>query len=120
MPTLLDNELEKHSGPEPRVKTSDVQAVLRRVIRPGDDDKMGVAVAALAEKAKVSTRTVYRVLNPKEAKPTLSLDLADRLCLACGVHIAFACNLVWPDGTETSYVGYEWDEETQSVVAHDV
>lgn len=117
MPTLLDNELEVHEGPEPRVKTSDVQAVLRRVIRPGDDDAMGIAVAAIAEKAKVSTRTVYRVLNPKEAKPTVSLDLADRLCLAAGVHIAFACGLVWPDGTETSYVGYEWDGE--KVVAHD-
>lgn len=78
---------------------------------------MGIAVAAIAEKAKVSTRTVYRVLNPKEAKPTVSLDLADRLCLAAGVHIAFACGLVWPDGTETSYVGYEWDGE--KVVAHD-
>jgi DNA-binding phage protein len=106
--TLLDNILETHDGPEPRVRTSDVQAVLRRVIRPGDDDA-GVAVASIAEKAKVSTRTVYRVLNPAEAKPTISLDLADRLCLAAGVHIAFACNLVWPDGTVTPYTGYEWN-----------
>ena len=89
MPTLLDNELEVHEGPEPRVMTADVQAVLRRVIRPGDDG--GAAVSSIADRARVSTRTVYRVLNPDESKETISLDLADRLCLACGVHIAFAC-----------------------------
>lgn len=110
MPTLLDDILERHEGPEPRAVTADVQVVLRRVIRPGDDDA-GVAVAQIAEKASVSTRTVYRVLNPAEAKPTLSLDLADRLCLAAGVHIAFACRLQWPDGTITPYVGYRWDGE---------
>jgi len=110
LPTLLDNITETHDGPEPRVLTEDVQTVLRYVIRPGDDDN-GEAVASIAEKAKVSTRTVYRVLNPQEAKPTLSLDLADRLCLACGVHIAFACNLVWPDGTVTPYTGFAWDGE---------
>lgn len=110
MPTLLDNITEPHEGPEPRILTEDVQAVLRQVIRPGDDNS-GEAVASIAEKATVSTRTVYRVLNPEEAKPTLSLDLADRLCLACGVHIAFACKLVWPDGSITPYVGYAWDGE---------
>lgn len=103
MATLLDNVLERHDGPEPRVLTEDVQAVLRRVIRPGDDDA-GVAVASIAEKARVSTRTVYRVLNPAEAKPTLSLDLADRLCLAAGVHLRFCCRLVWPDESVTEYV----------------
>lgn len=102
MPTLLDNITEKHDGPEPRVLTSDVQEVLRRVIRPGDDDA-GVAVAAIAEKARVSTRTVYRVLNPDEAKETLSLDLADRLCLAADSHIRF-CHLVHSDGRVTDYV----------------
>lgn len=110
MPTLLDNITETHDGPEPRILTSDVQAVLRRVIRPGDDDA-GEAVASIAEKARVSTRTVYRVLNPAEAKHTLSLDLADRLCLAAGVHLALACNLVWPDGTITPYIGFRWDGE---------
>lgn len=104
MPTLLDNITETHSGPEPRVLTEDVQAVLRRVVRPGDDEGGGEAVAAIAERAKVSTRTVYRVLNPDESKPSISLDLADRLCIAAGVHIAFTCRLVWPDGRVTSYV----------------
>lgn len=108
MPTVLDDVLEAHEGPEPRVVTSDVQAVLRKVIRPGDDDA-GEAVASIAEKARVSTRTVYRVLNPSEAKPTISLDLADRLCLAAGVHIASSCRLEWPDGSQTSYIGFEWD-----------
>lgn len=107
MPTLLDNITETHEGPEPRVRTSDVQAVLRRVIRPGEDD--GAAVATIAEKADVSTRTVYRVLNPDENKPTISLGLADALCVAAGVHIAFTCNLVWPDGTVTPYAGFMWD-----------
>lgn len=108
MATLLDNITETHDGPEPRVLTEDVQAVLRFRIRPGDDDA-GVAVTYIAEKARVSTRTVYRVLNPDEAKTTISLDLADRLCLAAGTHIAFACRLVWPDGTITPYTGFRWD-----------
>lgn len=108
MATLLDNITETHEGSEPRVLTADVQAVLRNVIRPGDDDA-GEAVTSVAEKARVSTRTVYRVLNPAEAKPTISLDLADRLCLAAGAHLAFTCQLVWPDGTVTPYTGYEWD-----------
>ncbi len=101
MPTLLDGILETHDGPEPRVITSDVQAILTDVIRPGTDD--GAAVQLIAERAKVSTRTVYRVLNPDENKETISLDLADRLCLACGVHMRFSCRLSWPDGTITEY-----------------
>lgn len=106
MPTLLDNILETHDGPEPRVLTEDVKAVLRRVVRPGDEDG-GEAVAMIAERARVSTRTVYRVLNPDENKQTISLDLADRLCIAAGVHIAFSCRLQWPDGTVTSYAHYD-------------
>lgn len=104
MPTLLDNVLESHDGPEPRVRTTDVQAVLRRVIRPGDDDS-GEAVASIAEKARVSTRTVYRILNPAEAKPTVSLDLGDRLCRACGVHPRGVLNLIWEDGGVTPWAG---------------
>lgn len=102
MPTLLDNITEKHEGPEPRVLTSDVQEVLRRVIRPDDVDA-GVAVAAIAVAADVSTRTVYRVLNPDEAKETVSLSLADRLCLAAGIHPAHAVRVMWPDGRIAPY-----------------
>lgn len=102
MATLLDDVLETHDGPEPRVLTADVQKVLTSVIRPGHDN--GAAVASIANRARVSTRTVYRVLNPGESKETISLDLADRLCLACGVHLAFSCRLVWPGGRITPYV----------------
>lgn len=98
MPTLLDNILETHDGAEPRAITADVQAVLRRIIRPGDDEG-GEAVAQIAARAGVSTRTVYRVLNPSESKPTISLDLADRLCVAAGVHLSQTVGLVGLHGT---------------------
>ena len=101
-PTLLDGIEERHDGPEPRVLTADVQAILRRVVRPGDDDA-GESVALIAEKAGVSTRTVYRCLTPDPDKPTIGLDLADRLCLAADSHLTY-CRLVWPDGTITAYV----------------
>lgn len=101
MPTLLDGVLERHEGPEPRVLTSDVQALLQKVIRPGTDED-GESVALIAEKAKVSTRTVYRVLNPDEDKPTISLGLADSLCIAADSHVS-KCTLVWPDGSTTQY-----------------
>lgn len=103
MPTVLDAVMETHDGPEPRILTEDVQRVLRMVIRPGEDD--GAAVALIAERARVSTRTVYRVLNPDESKETISLGLGDRLCLACGVHPAMAnVRLKWSDDTVTPYV----------------
>lgn len=99
MATLLDDELERHDGPEPRVVTEDVQTILRRVIRPGDDDS-GESVALIAEKSGVSTRTVYRVLQ--KSTETISLDLRDRLCLAADSHLAM-CRLRWPNGKETGY-----------------
>ncbi len=100
MATLLDNELEKHDGPEPRVITRDIQTILRRVIRPGEDEG-GESVALIAEKAKISTRTVYRVLQG--TTETISLDLADRLCLAAESHLMM-CRLRWPDGSLTPYL----------------
>jgi len=103
VPTLLDDVLETHDGPEPRVLTEDVQAVLRAKVRPSDEEGNGAAVALIAERANVSTRTVYRVLNPDEAKVTISLDLADRLCIAAGSHVA-TTRLVWPDGSVTPYL----------------
>lgn len=84
---------------EPKVLTEDVRAVLRRVIRPDDDDGGGVAM--IAERAETSTRTVYRVLSESHAD-AISLDLADRLCLAAGSHVAL-CRLKWPDGEITPY-----------------
>lgn len=84
---------------EPRVLTEDVQIVLRRIVRPDQEDE-GDSVATIAEKAGTSTRTVYRVLAG--TTKTLSLDLADRLCIAADTHLS-ECRLQWPDGTVTAY-----------------
>lgn len=100
MATLHSGIRELHDGPEPRVVAADVQAILRRIIRP-DSDEGGRSVALVAERARVSTRTVYRVLQGD--KDSIGLDLADRLCLAAGSHLA-ACRLQWPDGSITAYV----------------
>lgn len=105
MATLLDWVREAHDGPEPRVLTHDVQAILRHIIRPDDEDS-GRSVALIAERAGVSTRTVYRVLNPADREdgklPTISLDLADKLCLAADSHLRYV-RLVWPDDTISEY-----------------
>ena len=37
------------------------------------------------------------------SSPEISLDLADRLCVAAEAHVS-ACRLVWPDGRVTSYL----------------
>lgn len=84
---------------EPKVLTEDVRIILRRIIRPDDDD--GGSVQTIAERAETSTRTVYRVLSESHTE-AISLDLADRLCLAAGSHVAL-CRLKWPDGRVTSY-----------------
>ena len=99
MPSVFDGVLEVHDGPEPRVRTSDVQRVLRAFVGAGTDS--GKSVALLAERADVSTRTVYRALQAD--KPTMSLKTADALVLAAGSHPAYCCSLVWPDGRITPY-----------------
>lgn len=88
------------SGGEPRVLTADVAAILEPVVRPDDDDQ-GSSVSLIAEKADTSTRTVYRVLS--RHTETINLDLADRLCLAAGSHLA-ACRLRHSDGRIRPYV----------------
>jgi hypothetical protein len=80
--------------PEPRVMTADVQRVLRSVIQPDADDA-GESVVALASRAATSARTIYRILALNSE--TISLDLADRVCLAANGHL-MTCRLVWPDG----------------------
>lgn len=85
---------------EPRVVTSDVQAILRRVIRPDAEDE-GESVALIAEKANTSTRTVYRVLS--RTTDSISLDLADRLVLAAEAQL-FECRLELADGTIQKYL----------------
>jgi hypothetical protein len=87
--------LDSHTGPEPRVWVWDVRDILLSVIRPDEDD-VGISVAQVADRASVSTRTVYRVLTPEVGKDSISLDLADKLCRACGAHVK-VCRLVWPD-----------------------
>lgn len=84
---------------EPRILTEDVQRVLRRIIRPDSEDE-GDSVALIAERARTSTRTVYRVLS--QTTHTINLDLADRLCMAADSHL-YECHLVWPDGSVTEY-----------------
>jgi len=85
---------------EPKVLTEDVRAVLARVVRPDQDDQ-GHSVTLIAERADTSPRTVYRVLAG--TTQTLSLDLADRLCLAAGSHL-MDCRLVMPNGDIVPYV----------------
>jgi hypothetical protein len=85
---------------EPKVLTEDVREILRQVVRPGEDDDGG-GVSMIATRANTSTRTVYRVLSPTHSE-AISLDLADRLCIAAGSHVAL-CRLKWPDGSVTSY-----------------
>jgi hypothetical protein len=87
--------------PEPAVIASDVRRVLRQAIHPDDPD-YGESVSRLAEKASTSTRTVYRVLGAQSE--TLSLDLADRLCLAAGRHLTeINARVKLPDGKVVEY-----------------
>lgn len=86
---------------EPKVLTADVRQILRTVIRPGEDGGDAGGVSMLAKKADTSSRTVYRVLSESHSE-AISLDLADRLCLAAGSHVAL-CRLKWPDGRITPY-----------------
>lgn len=92
------------SSSEPRVLTADVAAILEPIIRPDDDDQ-GSSVSLIAEKADTSTRTVYRVLS--RHTETINLDLADRLCLAAGSHLA-ACRLRHSDGRVRPYVEVDY------------
>lgn len=85
---------------EPRVPTEDVQRILRRIIQP-DQESEGDSVTTIAEKADTSTRTIYRILAA--STKTVSLDLADRVCIAADAHLS-ECRLVWPDGTITAYI----------------
>lgn len=101
MASPLDFIEEKHEGPEPRVLTADVQAVLRAKVRPGEDEG-SQSVQALADACRppISTRTVYRILQGD--KETIGLDLADRLLTAAGGHLR-TCRLVMADGTVQPY-----------------
>lgn len=92
------DEVSSNSG-EPRVLTCDVASVLEPIVRPDDEDS-GSSVALIAEKANTSTRTVYRVLS--RHTETINIDLADRLCIAAGSHLA-CCRLRFSDGAIEPY-----------------
>lgn len=100
MASPLDFITETHEGPEPRVLAADIQAVLEETIRPDDPDN-GLSVSQVADRADVSTRTIYRHLSPE--KPDMALQLADQLCRACEVRMRDRVRLVWPDGSITDY-----------------
>lgn len=85
---------------EPRVPTEDVQRILLRIVKPDQDDE-GDSVATIAAAADTSTRTVYRVLAG--TTKTLSLDLADRLCIAADAHLS-ECRLIFNDGRIEPYL----------------
>lgn len=107
MALVIDNVIEGHEGSEPRVLKSEVRRMLRTVIRPEDED-MGEAVTAVAERANVSTRTVYRVLAPESAgspPDSITLAISDQLCRSCGTHLALiGARLLWSEGSITPYV----------------
>lgn len=84
---------------EPRVPTEDVRTVLTRIVQPGHESE-GDSVATIAAKADTSTRTIYRILAG--STKTLSLDLADRVCIASDAHLS-ECRLIWPSGEITPY-----------------
>jgi hypothetical protein len=84
---------------EPSVLTEDVYRILRRAVRPDDPDE-GEAVQVVAERARTSTRTIYRILGRQSE--TLNLDLADRVVLAADGHLS-DCRLRMPDGSVVPY-----------------
>lgn len=85
---------------EPRVLTEDVQTILRRLVRPDDEDS-GESVVKIAAAAKTSARTIYRILA--RTTETISLDLADRCCIAAGTHL-MECRLSHADGRISWYL----------------
>jgi hypothetical protein len=92
---------------EPQVLTEDVRRVLLDVVQPEEDDQ-GEAVSKLADRAETSARTVYRVLNPpsrQDGTPhRIALDLADRLMVASGHHLATIGARVWLNGQVLDYL----------------
>lgn len=70
---------------EPRVHAEDVREILKAYLTNVGHLQRGEAVEVLAERAEISTRTVYRILEGN--RKWLELDQADRLLLAAGRHI---------------------------------
>lgn len=70
---------------EPRVVADDVRKILDRYLDRAAHLQRGEAVEVLAERAEVSTRTIYRILEGN--RKWLELDQADRLLLAADAHL---------------------------------
>jgi hypothetical protein len=70
---------------EPRVYAADVLKIIERYLDRADHLQRGEAVEVLAERAALSTRTVYRILEGN--REWLDLDQADRLLLAADAHL---------------------------------
>lgn len=65
---------------EPRVNGEDVRRVLEDYIERYNYMSRGEVVEVLADRANISTRTIYRILQ--EPRKWLELDQADRLLIA--------------------------------------
>jgi len=65
---------------EPKVSGDDVRVILEKYILRYDYMPRGEVVEVIAERAEVSTRTIYRILQGTRA--SLELDQADRLLIA--------------------------------------
>ena len=70
---------------EPRVVASEVLAIMERYLERQNHLQRGEAVEVLAERAGISTRTVYRILEGN--RKWLDLDQADRLLIAADAHL---------------------------------
>jgi transcriptional regulator with XRE-family HTH domain len=70
---------------EPRVVADDVRKILDRYLDRAVHLQRGDAVEVLAERAGVSTRTIYRILEGN--REWLELDQADRLLIAADAHL---------------------------------
>ncbi|CAB4183338.1 hypothetical protein UFOVP1328_28 [uncultured Caudovirales phage] len=71
---------------EPRVVASEVVTIMERYLQRQSHLQRGDAVEVLAERAEMSTRTVYRILEGN--RKWLDLDQADRLLIAAGFHLS--------------------------------
>lgn len=70
---------------EPRVYAEAVREVIERSLGKAGHLQRGEAVEVLAERAGISGRTIYRILEGD--RKWLELDQADRLLLAAGEHL---------------------------------
>jgi hypothetical protein len=89
----------RKEAPELRVITEDVKAIIEKALQT-EHEEYGLSVSVLAEKAGTSTRTVYRVLAVE--RKTVSLSLADNLCVAADAHVG-ECRMVNENGDIVSY-----------------